>query len=149
MKKSVLWLDPDSAHIRPLAETLVESGQYAVRIVRSMGEADTYLAKNQYDLLILAIIIPTKNEAEEKRYPPEQTNRCLDAGLVFYQKNKELLAKAGTTVIVMTTRIDKDIADEFIKEGLPDECYLLKQKNCDCRVFTDTITGIMQQHETI
>jgi len=144
MKKNVLWLDPNPNHIQPLSQTLTDTGQYAVTVVRSMGEADALLTQNQYDLLLLAIIIPTQNEAEEKGYPSEETNRCREAGLVFYRKNKELLKKSGTTVIVITTIIYQDIADKFFKEGLPKDYYLLKQQNCDCRVFADTISNLIE-----
>lgn len=118
MPKQVLWLDNDVAYIAPYRGVL-EDIDYQVTSVRTVGEADFRLRNGSYDLLILDVMVPTKGAAEEKDYPPDQTDFGHKTGLVFYLRKRKELEAAGTRVFVFTVRLDESVKNEFLAAGLP------------------------------
>jgi CheY-like chemotaxis protein len=138
MYKRILWLDNDPAYLDPFIDTLKDEG-YEVDIASTVSEAEYFLKVRQYELLILDVMIPTVSADEEKRYTPDMTNLGLKTGVVFYIINKELLQKARMQVLVMTVRLDKDIRDEFVNAGLPQNCFATKYELRDASVFLDRI----------
>ena len=126
MPKRILWLDNDPAYITPYVSALRDRG-YEVIIKTTAGEAEVALNDGgHYDLLILDIMIPTVSAEEEERFPPEETDRGLKMGLVFYKRLKQALDAAGTKVLAMTVRLDESIPNEFAEAGLPQECFTTK-----------------------
>ena len=127
MAKQIIWLDNDPAYTDPYVSALTDQG-YEVSVVETITEAEEALDEQHYDLLILDAMIPTKNEEEEERFPPEETDRGLKMGLIFYKRWKAALDKAQTRVLAITVRIDETIQNEFIKLGLPPESFARKTK---------------------
>ncbi|HWT00833.1 MAG TPA: hypothetical protein VN256_11355 [Pyrinomonadaceae bacterium] len=127
MAKQIIWFDNDPAYINPYVNALAEEG-YGVYVAETVTEAEEALTANRYDLLILDAMIPTKNEEEEEKFPPEETDRGLKMGLIFYKHWKEALDRAGTRVLAITVRIDETIQNEFMKLGLPPEGFARKTK---------------------
>jgi CheY-like chemotaxis protein len=138
MTKRVLWLDDDLARLDPFIATLSDSG-YEVDAVGTVSEAEYFLRTKKYGLLILDVMIPTVSEDEEKRYDPNSTNRGLKTGLIFYDLHKEVLEKARIHVLVMTVILDKEIRDDFIRAGLPHDCFATKYELRDVSVFLNTV----------
>src|SRR5689334_6451707 len=110
---AILWLDNDPLYIQPYANALVEQ-KHAVTVVTNVFDAEAAIKRNDFDLLILDVMIPTMSEDEERAYDPRETERGLKTGLVFYQRNKQKLDTAQTQLLVLTVRLDRVIFDEFI-----------------------------------
>lgn len=121
----ILWVDNDPAYIQPYVRALAERGDQ-IRIVTTARTAESVLDMESYDLVILDVMIPTKSTEEEEVYRPEETDHSLKTGLVFYRRNKHRFMMTDTPVLVLTVRLDRLILDEFLKEGLPAECFATK-----------------------
>lgn len=127
MAKKILWLDNDAAYVRVYVKELQSQTEpYEVTPMSAVSEAEACLDRETYDLLILDVMIPTKNEAEEQEYPPEETEHGLRMGYCFYKKHRRRLADAGTKVFVLTARIDEPIKQDLMKEGLTAEQIMMK-----------------------
>jgi CheY-like chemotaxis protein len=126
MTKRILWLDNDRTYIKYYVRALGDEG-YEVTVKKSVSEIESAINDGgTYALLIMDIMIPSVSEEEEKRYPPEETDRGLKMGLVFYRRMKGALDSAGTKVLAMTARLDESIQNEFAEAGLPGECFTTK-----------------------
>jgi len=49
-------------------------------------------------------------------------------GLICYKRWREALRKAETQVLALTVRIDEAIQSEFMRLGLPPECFTRKTR---------------------
>jgi CheY-like chemotaxis protein len=125
MSKRILWFDNDPAYLIPFVQALADEG-HQVKVVENLTDAERTLAQERFDLMIVDVMIPTKNEQEETRYRPEDTDLGYKTGLLFYKKLKKNLEAAHTAILVMTVRLDKAIMDEFISAGLPPDSYATK-----------------------
>lgn len=146
MSKRALWLDNDRAYIKPYEDALIGAG-YDLTVFRTVGEADSSVRNNSYDLVILDVMVPTKGAEEEKLYPPEETDFGHKTGLVFYRRVKELLDDAQSKVLVMTVRLDESVKDEFIKAGLPNQNFATKFALRDAAVFLNKIKSVMTERD--
>jgi CheY-like chemotaxis protein len=146
MPKRILWFDNDRAYLIPFVDALTDEG-YQVEVAEDLTEAEQFLNKSRYDLVILDVMIPTKSELEETRYRPEETDLGYKTGLIFYGKLKTELAKLGTRTMVMTVRLDKAIMDEFIKSGLPPAAYATKYEMSDPLLFLRKIHSVLENQE--
>lgn len=144
MSKRVLWLDNDIAYIAPYKEALDSEG-YSVTAVRTVHEADACLDEGPYDLLILDVMIPTKEADEERVYQPSVTDYGHKTGLVFYRRNRERLAAAKTAVLVMTVRLDEYVKNEFAESELPAANFTTKFTLRDVNVFLKKINAILKK----
>lgn len=144
MQQRILWLDNDPAYLEPFVEALTDDG-YEVKVVATIGEAETALQSARYDLLLLDVMIPTVNANEEVRFDPSLTKLGNQTGLVFYRLNKNLIESAGTRILVMTVRLDKSIMDEFISEGLPADRFATKYDLRDSSVFLAKIHSVLAE----
>jgi len=144
MAKKILWLDNDPVLIDDHVNALREQG-YEVTVKTTAMNAETHIRDHHYDLLILDVMIPTKNEEEEKVYEPEKTNYGYKTGLLFYRRMKDELAKAGTQVLVMRIKLDKEILDEFVAEGIKPEHITTKFALRNVDVFCDKIKAILSK----
>lgn len=142
MSKRVLWLDNDAPYLEPYVEALADSG-YDATVVTTLSEAEARIKNNQYSLLILDVMIPTKSEEEELNYPPHETDHGHKAGLFFFKRLKSELEYAGTQVLVLTVRLDQRILDEFVEAGLPPLHFDTKYKLREVNVFLDRINLIL------
>lgn len=142
MKKSVLWLDNDPAYLTPYVAALIERG-YDTQVVTKVLEAEKLVQENRYDLLILDVMIPTKDTSEEVAYPPEATDYGLRTGLIFYRRMRERLRAAKIPVLVMTVRLDSSILEEFKKSGLSQDFFYTKMTLREVPVFIKKIEDIM------
>ena len=141
MSKRVLWVDNDPAYIRIYVDELIDNS-YEVTVVKSVAEAESLVATNSYDLLILDVMIPTVDDKEELDYPPEQTDYGHKTGLLFYKRMKARLEENNTPVLVMTVRLDRDINDEFVQAGLPRERISTKFALRDVGDFMNMVESI-------
>jgi CheY-like chemotaxis protein len=145
MKKRVLWLDNDEAYVEPYREEL-ERHDILAKVVTNVTEAENLLnSEINYDLMIIDVMIPTKTEAEETDYPPEETNSGLKTGLIFFRRMQPRLKAQGTAVIVMTVRLDKGIREEFRALGLDESFYFTKMTLRETPVFVEKIKSILEQ----
>lgn len=138
----ILWVDNDPPYIRTYVEQLEKLGHY-VRVARTAIEAEVAIGEQEYDLLILDIMIPTKSAQEEEFYDPKETEAGLKTGLIFYRRNKGKLAKAKTQTLVLTVRLDRGILDEFTAEGLPRDCFARKLDLREISVFVERVSRVM------
>ncbi|MBV8857609.1 MAG: hypothetical protein JOZ02_11810 [Acidobacteria bacterium] len=141
----ILWLDNDVNYLMPYVGALKAEG-FEVTVVRSVGEAAFRLADpngGRYNLLILDVMIPSKNESEEADYTPEETGHGYRTGLVFYRRRKKELAEAGTKVLVLTVMLGGEVLNDFIAEGLPAENYATKYSLRAMPTFRRRIRSIL------
>jgi len=117
-RKKVLWFDNDLDYLEPYVTELREAG-HTVTTVGTLADADRELSANQFDLLILDVMIPTRSADEERLYPPTETDRGTSTGLLYYNKWKAHLHTAGTKIFILTVRLDKNIRAAFIDAGVP------------------------------
>lgn len=141
MSRRILWLDNDPAYLDPYVSALAEEG-YQVDVVSTVTRAEELLHQRPYVLLILDVMIPTKNSEEELRYQPSQTESGHKTGLRFYIQNGASLSDNKLPVLVLTVRLDKNIRDEFIAAGLPRDCFATKYDLRDISVFLKKITSL-------
>jgi CheY-like chemotaxis protein len=125
----ILWLDNDPAQTAPYVSALERHGD-TVTMVKTVSECEKFLAEstpeNPYQLLILDVMVPTKNEKEEERYPPERTKCGSETGLVFWNQWASRLKQMDTKVMLLTVRLGRDIRDRFLESGLPKESFCTK-----------------------
>jgi DNA-binding response OmpR family regulator len=148
MSKRILFLDNDTAYVKPYQEVLEDEG-YQVKVAESVTEAEQYLKTENYDLLILDVMVPPMSDQELIQYSPQETKLGLTTGLLFYKLNKERLEKNGIRVLVMTIRLDKYIMDEFIKAGLPIASYATKYAMSDPDEFLGNVRRILAEPERL
>ena len=141
MSKTILWLDNDPRYIEPYVLAATDHG-YKVKVVTSVSAAETLLREQQYSLVIIDAMIPTRSEEEENLYPPEETDRGLKMGVMFYKRVKEVLDAKSTAVLVMTVRLDEAIHDEFKKAGLAEESFATKLALRKANSFLDKIDSL-------
>ena len=146
MSKRVLWLDNDPKYINVYASYLKDQPTpYEVTVVPTLTEAEKKLAEGTYDLLILDVMIPTKNAQEETTYPPEQTEHGLNTGLAFFVRHKEELEQAGTKVLVSTARIDLAIQEGFTRAGLPQAHMMTKPGLEGVQDFFEIVQDVLKE----
>lgn len=142
MSSTVLWLDNDPVHLQPFIRALADLS-LAVSVVSTLLEAEEHLRAHPPSLLILDVMIPTKSEAEEKRYPPEETDLGYKTGLIFFKRHCKFLVENKIKVLVMTVRLDEDILEEFLEAGLPVGSFVTKFKVRDVGSFKSVISRLM------
>jgi CheY-like chemotaxis protein len=147
MSTQILWLDNDLAYLEPYVEALTDEG-YQVTVVGTVGEAEFRLEKGHYDLLILDVMIPTKNDNEEINYSPELTKQGQKTGLVFYQRVKDVLEQAKTKVLVMTVRLDKEVLNEFRDSDLPRDRFATKFALREVEVFLKKVRDTLNNDQS-
>jgi CheY-like chemotaxis protein len=147
MSVRVLWLDNDLAYLEPYVEALTDEG-YAVTVVASVGEAEYRLKREQFDLVILDVMIPTKDDKEEVDYTPDDTEQGQKTGLVFYRRVRDLLARLKTRVLVMTVRLDEDVLNEFRNYDLPRDRFATKFALREVDVFLDKVNSVLNDDQT-
>jgi CheY-like chemotaxis protein len=148
MSAKVLWLDNEPGDIKSFVKELRGHG-YNVTVERSVSEAEKLLESNRYDLLIVDVMIPTVSENEEDLYPPEDTNLGRSTGLLFYKRVRKHLQQAGTSVLIMTVRLDKKIQQGFIEVGIPPDCFTTKLALRRVPDFLDKIQEILARYGKI
>jgi CheY-like chemotaxis protein len=142
MSKQVLWLDNDVAYITPYKNALEDLG-FTVTVVRSVGEAEFRLKNGPYELMILDVMVPTRDQEEEKGYPPTETDYGHKTGLVFYLHKREELKDSSTRVFVFTVRLDESVKDEFLAAGLPLSNFATKFALRDVNNFLKKMQAIL------
>jgi CheY-like chemotaxis protein len=148
MRKRILWFDNDPGIVDAYITGLRNSG-YEVVVVTTVTEADRVIQQEEFDLLILDAMIPTKNEEEEKIYKPLETDTGHETGLVFYRRFKQRLADTKTPTLVMTVRLDSAIAKKFAEEGLPTKCFKRRLEFRDGPLFLKTVRELLKNSPLI
>ena len=142
----ILWLDNDKVFLMPFILRLKAEG-YTVRQTLLLTEGLSELEKNDYDLLILDVMLPVQ-EQEETLFPPDHTNSGLQSGLVFYKKYKGLAEKKGIPIFVFTIREDVPIRNEFLGAGLPPENYMTKIEGADTAIFLARVEKLIEKNRS-
>jgi CheY-like chemotaxis protein len=140
--KKILWLDNDKAYTIFGVSFLEEKG-YSVTVVETPMEAEQYLEKVTYDLIIIDVMVPTKTAQEEEEYRPDETERGYKTGLVFYRKHRKLFSEKRTRALVLTVRLDKTIQEEFSRAGLPPDWFSTKYELQDVSDLFDKVESIL------
>ena len=138
----ILWFDNDSGSLVPYVNGLRQTG-HEVTAVTTIAAAEEAIGGQNFDLLILDVMIPTKTEDEEKEYPPSETDFGHKTGLILYRKQREHLKGVGTRVLVMTVRLDSGIVAEFIASGLPKGNFATKVTLRDAHDFMAKINEVL------
>ena len=141
---NILWFDNDPGPLKPYVEGLRMSG-HAVTPVTTIADAKAAIGAQDFDLLILDVMIPTKTEAEEAEYKPSETDVGHKTGLVLYRKQREHLTKVGTRVLVLTVRPDSGIVAEFMEAGLPKSNFATKVTLREARDFMAKVNEVLGQ----
>lgn len=142
MARRILWFDNDPGVVESYIKTLRER-KYHVDIAATVTEAERAVNEHEYDLVILDAMIPTKSAEEEKIYAPSETDTGHETGLVFYRRHKEKFVSTHTPVLVMTVRLDADIAKKFAAAGLPPNCFKRRLEFRDGQVFLRTVSNLI------
>jgi len=144
----ILWLDNDLAETRPYVSALTRNG-YDVTVVKSISECEQHLEADtvalHHDLLILDVMVPTKNESEEEKYPPDATQRGTVTGLAVWRHWSARLRENGTKVLILTVRLDQTIKNDFINSGLPRDSFATKLDLRDTERFVECVNRILKQ----
>jgi CheY-like chemotaxis protein len=140
--KTILWIDNDIPYLRPYVRALKNRGD-EVEVVASLGEAEKLLNLKGFDLIIIDVMVPTQTEDEVKNYPIDKSDFGHKTGLIFYNRIRERLANKLPAVAVMTVRLDQDIKDEFVLNGLKAENFLTKYSVRDVSRFLKKIDSIL------
>jgi len=136
----ILWLDNDVLGIGGYEKALVSCG-HSVEVVASVSKAEDLLAKNQYDLVLIDLMIPIKRH-EYEEYRPEITNGGKNTGLVFYERCKEVIDRKKSLPVILTIRNDKMSQDQATSLGIKKDCYLTKTKYSRAPDFVRKITTL-------
>lgn len=123
--RKILWLENEPQLHEMFADYLRLQG-HEVRFATRVTEAESLLGSGQFDLLILDVMIPLWDEAEEERYPPHLTDRGSLTGLHFYRLMQKDPNLRRCPVLVYTLRSDVPLVEAFRQEGLPDGCFANK-----------------------
>lgn len=106
MAQRILFIEDEGLTVRRLAETLDALDGYTVELIGELAEAVDRLAQNEYDLLILDIMLP-HTEIVGPDVPPKKTGigfaRMLRRGVVGDQ---DLTKNAAIPLIVLTAVVD-------------------------------------------
>jgi len=141
--KKILWLEDNFYSIMSYVEVL--SLEYGVDGRRTITDARLAIEKNRYDLFIMDIMVPTKNEEEERSFPPEITEKGRKTGLIFYRREKERLDRQGTKVLALTVSSDENLRREFLEAGLPEGSFATKYALREIPVFLAKIRDILEE----
>lgn len=143
--KKILWIDNDPAYIEPFLMSLEDEG-FEVQVAKTVSAGENALASaHEFCLLILDVMIPTVNEAEEKVYLPDETGNGHRTGLIFYKRMKVKLEELGLPVLVMTVRIDKAITMDFIEAGLALDRFVTKMELRDASDFLAKVQSVIEE----
>jgi CheY-like chemotaxis protein len=144
--RRILWLDNDLAETKPYVRALARNG-YDVTVVKSISECEALLeldsAVTHHDLLILDVMVPTKTEDEEAKYPPEITQRGTVTGLAVWKNWSSRLEQNGTKVLVLTVRLDQTVKDDFTAAQLPKGAFATKLDLSDTTAFVNHISRMI------
>lgn len=142
MSKRILWIDNDRILLRAHVHRLEAEG-YVVNQVFTLKEGLSELEKGKYNLLILDAMMPVREE-EKLLFHPKDTSSGRKAGLVFYNKYKEMLEKEGITVFVFTIRGDAYIREEFLdRAGLPPQNFMTKSEGANAVIFLARVKELL------
>lgn len=144
-KPSILWLDNDRPFVRSYAEALVERGAHVI-VVRSAHEAWEQLRGNEFDMIIIDIMIPLMPGDEIHDLSAENTLAGRATGLQFYRTLQAEYEGREIAVLVLTVRIDSEIADAFTDAGLEEEEFATKVALRRVDDFLIRINRLLQHH---
>ncbi len=142
----ILWLDNDKVFLMPFILRLKAEG-YTVKQALLLTEGLRELEKNDYDLLILDIMLPVQ-EQEENLFPPNDTNSGLESGLLFYKKYKGLAENKGIPIFVFTIREDAPIRNKCLDAGLPPRNYMTKIEGADTAIFLARVKELIEKNRS-
>jgi len=141
LSEKVLWLDNDRAYLLPFVEELEDQG-FSVSVVETAAEAEERLNAEQFDYVIIDIMVPTKTEEEEAIYTREATNRGYRTGVVFWRRVGKQLLEQNVGVLIFTVRLDRNIREELASEGLPRQNFATKYQLSDTAAFVDRLRSL-------
>ena len=143
MPYRILWIDNDELFLRPHVFRLEVEGCILEK-VKSVSAGHQALEKNDYDLLILDVMLAV-GEDEERLFPATQTLFGKKTGLIFYSRFKHIIQQKGIPVFVFTVREDTEIRNEFVAAGLPVANFMTKSEGSDTGVFYRRIEEIIKR----
>lgn len=118
MRREILWVDNDPAYLYPYRLVLEAEG-YSVTVAETVSKGEALVRSTDYALVILDVMIPVTSEDEVNGYSAEMINAGYSTGLTFYVRQRDCLAARDTPLLVLTSRIDENIAEKFKDAGLP------------------------------
>jgi len=143
MPKRILWIDNDRVFLRPHRLRLDTEG-YMVKQTYILKEGIDDLEKDNYDLVILDIMMPVK-EHEEALFPPSITDEGRKSGLIFYKKCINIMKEKRIPVLVFTIREDADIRNGFLDAGLSAKNFMTKSEGADTAVFLAKVKELLAE----
>lgn len=121
----ILWIDEDGHTLEPYLEFLEMNG-YKVEMCGNLSRGEVLVQSEKYDLVILDVMITPTEEEEKNAYNIEVADLGMQSGLVFFKRVKSYLEQSKTPLLVLTQRIDFEIRDKFIAEGLSHNAFARK-----------------------
>ncbi len=145
-EKRVLWLDDNPMTQEPYIGPMVKAG-FSVTVKDNVSEAEKELETNDFDLLILDVMIPTLDSREEEIYTPSDTDQGRKTGLLFYKRMKSVLENKRIAVLVFTIDIHNVdyLIPEFQAAGLNPENVTTKFELRDVNNFLHKLNKIMSR----
>jgi len=98
MSRRILWIDNDRIFLSPHVHRLVVEG-YAVEQAFTLSEGLEKLKERRYDLVILDVMVPVR-EQEEDLFPPGETDLGRKSGLAFYRRFRGMRGRRKPTLMV-------------------------------------------------
>jgi CheY-like chemotaxis protein len=140
MQAKILWFDDQPIKIKFYVDRLEHLG-FQVKVVETFTEAENALREEGgFQLLILDSMIPTVTEEEGLLYP----GTGIEGGLTFLRVMKKEQLLGPTKVLVFTVSYEPEIYDQFVKEGLPVENFLTKEKYKNPIDFSYKVTELIE-----
>lgn len=122
MATRILWLEDDKL---PAIEASLNDAGYIVDRAYSLMEGDECIDKNEYDLVLIDVLMAVEPEDIAIGYTAKITNKGNKAGIAFYRRNRQKIIDMRAAVIVFSIVSDEEeIKEEFKALGVP-ECNIL------------------------
>ena len=144
MCRRILWLDNDRVFIRPHLRRLLALG-YRVMQVMTASDAVKELEESEFDLLIIDVMLPVREE-DESLVPPGETDSGRQTGLVFYRNWYQNYRGRKPPILIFTIREDDQIFSDFVDAGLAENKFMTKAAGADGSDFAEKVRRIIEEH---
>jgi len=109
MVKKILFIDDEPEFVRPQITALEDAG-YAVALEMDPDEAVALLQKQEFDLIILDLIMPPRQEDREQG---DQELDYAETGMKLHREIRDELGLVDIPIIFLTVVRDQDIRREI------------------------------------
>jgi len=138
----ILWVENDA--MLAIDEALRGEG-YILDHAYFLSEAEDYLKKNVYDVVIVDVLMAIEPEDIAAGYTAVATLRGNEAGLAFYRRHREDFEKMRAGLLVYSVLGNEpDIKKKFMDTGLPEKNFLYKVSEANVNYLFQHIERILR-----